>query len=651
MDIKKIYNKLIYLVIIIGIILSLYYSTQYINDIYRLFNIVIVIILTSIFIIALLIIKIKKIPIEILEQFNISELGFKSILFFLLLTTYITIIQIPIKNVSNKSLIIKSPPSGNKGIRGSRGLQGTNGICSKCSDTDMCYKKILYNITLTYNWWRKFKGLPLYSDSYIIKNEFIKSRVKNHCNSPEFTKIYSKFGANTDNNMGAYDYMFKIWSIWILIILKYDKGSFFLESEKLGEQDFVNMITENDKRDDSNKLNWDDMFIDKINNNVKITKKLVDSNFEYSHNNSVNEKFFSVKGVPNYNESPFDEIKNYSSWYWGNDNSKPIIDIINNIDQEDNALLYKTCYNEKLDELPKIKIKTTNNFYKLFSTDNAAQLKNEELGTYIPFQQLGTSKITFMRSHEYVDNNEHPKFRTYKPIGDIVFESDKLKKYPFESGGCKPDSIKYSGLNIDRLVPKDISSILVSGDVKHPIGYKQVYKLLPKIKSGLNKNTVNCIVWKPIPPEGYKAMGYIIDTTPYDTNPVMPSKDLIVCLPKELVTKTKNLKKMWRSNNKLNTIKCINTNNSKYPLNTFVMNDRFANKLRSNLKGYLCEPFNAKNPNHQTSTTIYNECSKFNNNKQLCKANLKCEWKDPNCKYKKRTNNDIKKYSIMRIYE
>jgi len=651
MDIKKIYNKLIYLVIIIGIIVSLYYTTQYTNDIYKLFNIVIVIILTSIFIIALLIIKIKKIPIEILEQFNISELGFKALLFFLLFTTYITIIQIPIKNLSNKSISIKTPTPGDKGIRGSRGLQGKNGICTKCSDNDMCYKKILYNITLTYNWWRKLKGLPLYSDSYIIKNEFIKSRVKSHCNSPEFSKIYTKYGANTSDNMGSYDYMFKIWSIWILIILKYDRGSFFLESEKLGEQDFVNMITENDKLDGSNTLNWNDMFIDKINNNVKITKKLVDSNFQYSDNDTLNKNFFSHKGVPNYNESPFDEIKNYSSWYWGNDNSKPIIDIINNIDQEDNALLYKTCYNEKLDELPKIKIKTTNNFYKLFSTDNVAQVKNKELGTYIPFQKLGRTKITFMRAHQYIDNNEHPKFRTYKPIGDIVFESDKLKKYPFESGECKPDSIKYSGLNIDRLVPKDISSILVSGDVKHPIGYKQVYKLLPKIKSGLNKNIDNCTVWEPIPPEGYKAMGYIIDTTPYNTNPIIPSTDIIVCLPKELVIKTEKLKKMWRSNNKLNTIKCIKTNNTKYPLNTFIMNNRFANKLKSNLKGYLCEPFDPKNTNHQTSTTIYNECSKFNDTKQLCKANLKCEWKDPNCEYKKRSNDDIKKYSIMRIYE
>jgi len=651
MDVIKIYTTLIYIVIVIGIILSLYYSTKFYNDINKLLNLLLVIIVTSIFIISLLIIRITTIPIDILQQFNITELGFKAIVFFTLFTTYITIIQIPIKNLSNKSVIIKTPPPGEKGIRGNRGLQGTNGICTKCSDSDMCYKKILYNITLTYNWWRKFKGLKLYSDSYIIKNEFIKSRVKSHCKSPEFSQIYSKFGANTTNNMGAYDYMFKIWSIWILIILKYDKGSFFLESEKLGEQDFVNMITKNDELNNSTKLNWNDMFIDKINNNVKITKKLVDNNFKYSHNDTLNENFFSSKGVPNYNESPFDEIKNYSSWYWGNDNSKPIIDIINNIDGEDNALLYKTCYNEKLNKLPKIKIKTTNNFYKLFSTDNVAQIKDEELGTYKPFQQLGQSKITFMRSHEYIDNNEHPKFRTYKPIGDVVFESEKIKKYPFESGGCKPNSIKYSGLNIDRFVPKDISSILVSGDVKHPIRYERVYKLLPIIKEGLNKNIENCTVWKPIPPNGYIAMGHIIDTTPYKTKPIMPSTDIMVCLPKEVVKQTTLLKNIWKSKNNFDSINNIRFSTNKYQLNTFTMNNGNAYKLKSNLKGYLCEPFNPKNPKHQTTTTIYNECSKFNDNKQLCNQNIKCKWNSPNCDYKNRSNDDIKKYSFMKIYE
>ena len=177
------------------------------------------------------------------------------------------------------------------------------------------------------------------------------------------------------------------------------------------------------------------------------------------------------------------------------------------------------------------------------------------------------------------------------------------------------------------------------------------YKLLPIIKEGLNKNIENCTVWKPIPPDGYIALGHIIDTTPYKTEPIMPSTDIMVCVPNELVKKTKQLKNIWKSKNNFDSINNIIFSTDKYQLNTFIMNNGNAYKLNSNLKGYLCEPFNPKNPKHQTTTTIYNECSKFNDNKQLCKQNIKCKWKAPNCDYKNRSNDDIKKYSFMKIYE
>ena len=661
MDIKKIYTKSIYIFIIIGIIMSLYYTKEYYKDIKKLLNMLVIIILTDVFIITLLILKMSLLPVEILQQFNITEFGFKAIICFILLTTYISIVQIPIKNLSNKSVIIKTPIPGEKGIRGARGLQGNDGICTKCSDNDLCYKKILYNITLTYNWWRSLKGLPLYSDSYIIKNSFLKSRVKSHCKSSEFTKIFTKYGANTDTNMGAYDYIFRMWSIWILIILKYNKGSFFLESEQLDEQNFVNMINDKDKYNGSDMFKWNTMFLSQSNNDVYITKNYVDNNFVYSHNDTIDEKFFITDGVPNENESPFDEIKRYSSWYWGNDNSKPIIDIISNINEEDNVLLYKTCYNEKINKkkIPTIKIKITNNFYKLFSTDNAYQLKDDDLGIYKPFLKLGSSNITFIRPYEYIDNEEHPKFRNYKSIGDVVFESYKMKKYPFESGVCKPNNIKYSDKNIDRIVSEDISSILVSGDVKHPLKYEEVYKLLPARRDGINKNIVSCIVWKPIPPKGYVALGYIIDTTPYKDNTSekkrMPSTDIMVCVPKDIVDNTEELNKIWNSNDILTNIHKFTNSDDIYPLNTFKINGEHY-KIKSDLKGYLCEPFNPKNPDHKTITETYNECTKYKDNEQFCKASSKCEWdirrdNQKKCDYKNRSIEDIKKYSIMKIYE
>ena len=132
---------------------------------------------------------------------------------------------------------------------------------------------MLYNITLTYKWWRNAKDLPKLPDSYIIKNEYLKSKIKNHCKSEEFSKILKKYGSNTIKNKSnngeeakdAYDYMFRMWTIWILIILKYEKGSLFLDSEQLTETDFVNMITDTDKLREV--TSWDSMFTDNNDNN------------------------------------------------------------------------------------------------------------------------------------------------------------------------------------------------------------------------------------------------------------------------------------------------------------------------------------------------------------------------------------------------
>ena len=79
---KNIYTTFIYIVIVVSIILSLYYSIQNINDIKRLFNMLTIVIFTSIFIVLLLMIKIKKFPNEFLQQINISEIGLKTIIFF-----------------------------------------------------------------------------------------------------------------------------------------------------------------------------------------------------------------------------------------------------------------------------------------------------------------------------------------------------------------------------------------------------------------------------------------------------------------------------------------------------------------------------------------------------------------------------------------
>ena len=208
-------------------------------------NYLIIFILTLISIVAL--INISKV-----EQ-KLKLKGTTIVLFFIILMTYLTLISYPVKNIFNKYITDIKLPKGNKGPRGDRGKGGSNAVCDTCGD-DLCLKKILFNITNTYNYWRQLNGLKTYPDTYVIKNEYLKDKILKHCKSAEFQKIIKKYGSNNKNcpqdlseyGCGAYDYMFKLWSIWILIILKYKNGIFFLESDSLTDVDFDGLIEKED---------------------------------------------------------------------------------------------------------------------------------------------------------------------------------------------------------------------------------------------------------------------------------------------------------------------------------------------------------------------------------------------------------------------
>ena len=207
--------------------------------------------------------NLKNIFTNITNGNRIYILNFKLILIFIVIITYLCIVLFPIKKLVNKELLQKKLPDGDKGSRGDRGENGVDGACIKCSD-DLCYRKVLHHITKIYNKWRKTKNLTEKLESYSIKNEYLKKRIRQICNSTEFSKILTKFGSNNDscnieiepdtklNYCGAYDYIFKMWTIWILIILKYKNGYLFLENESLTDNDFNGLITKEDcyKRDE-----------------------------------------------------------------------------------------------------------------------------------------------------------------------------------------------------------------------------------------------------------------------------------------------------------------------------------------------------------------------------------------------------------------
>ena len=560
-------NYTIYISIILFIVGFIYTFIKFKNDIGIFFMYFIILILSLLTYVAFITIKNYKITDNILYDYSVSESNVKILLYFILFITYITLVIIPLKKIQNKIILLKVGPPGDKGVRGNRGKTGDYGTCEKCQGGDLCYKKILYNVTLTYNWWRKLQKLKPYSNDYIIKNEYLKSKIKNHCKSNEFSKIIEKYGAHTNSDSdidnkcpkniskggcGAYDYMFKMWTIWILIILSYDKGAFFLESELLTENDFVNLITSYDTNRQWNKMF--DVESDKIsiknkfnNNKFVLTPTGLDKSF-FKKNESQR-----ASGDPG---SPFDEIKNYHAWYWGSDkNSKPKVNIINPNNKDDNDTKLNNACIQKTKTQPQIKFKKTNNYYKVFATDNSGSEKDGNI--FKPFKQYGSKKVTFMRPYEYIDNDEHPKFRHYKPIGDVVFNSNELKEFMFESDTCMPDDIKYSDKNIKRLIESSKSTILVSGNVKHPTGYELIFTTINR--EGINKNITAFSVWKPIPPDGYEALGYIVDTTPYKNidnidnidNIPKPSTDIMVCVPDEITPLSTDIDKhIWTNNNK-----------------------------------------------------------------------------------------------------
>ena len=492
---------------------------------------------------ALLLAIITLIPLKFepdqLVLFNASSSNnLKIIIFVIVFITYVSFIYLPIKKLADEKAIDRNAPPGDMGQRGMRGKLGDRAICNGCSD-NICFKKMLYNITKTYNFWRQKKGKKKLSESYVIPNLYLQKKIKEQCNSKEFKDILDKYGSH-NNNEGIYDYLFGLWTIWILIILSYKNGEDFITRETIHESEF--------DYNNTDKFNIDE-FLDGIPDNIgtiKITK-----NFDKDNKDTLTITPVIASGLasglaPNNPaqpaESPFIHLKKFSAWYWGADkNSKPQINInepSNNVDSR-----CYVCSNADICTKPgvdagagagvgasanfgKIKIKSTNDFYKVWASDNALQDSN-----FNPFKKYGNKNVTILRAKEYIDENEHPYFKKYKPIGDIMInscgETDIENCYPYSViNDNNPNILK----NINKKSTTSPQTILVSGDIKPPISYTNIFST--KITSGINKNYSAFTVWVPRPPIGYECIGLVIDTRFYDDSPLQPSKELVACVPK-----------------------------------------------------------------------------------------------------------------------
>ena len=208
---------------------------------------------------------------------KISPNSVKVVLVGIIIVTYISLVTPSVRVLAENKVLTKTSPRGERGPRGNRGSVGSNAACKECGD-DLCFKKMLFNITQTINFWRQQNGMELLNENYTIDNEYIRDKIKKHCKSKTFKKLLTKFGANNkktisvdpnvpicpeeirvlgENGCGAYDFLFKMWSIWILHILRYKNGMLFLESPGLKEGDFPGLIEMEDGFQVGNVVKYD----------------------------------------------------------------------------------------------------------------------------------------------------------------------------------------------------------------------------------------------------------------------------------------------------------------------------------------------------------------------------------------------------------
>ena len=527
-------------------------------------------------------------------------------LILLIFITVLTLTGISIAyNVlpSTKNII---PPIGNKGERGLRGSSGTKAQCGiKCSDS-MCYRKVIDHISKVYNIYCKVHNNPMLGKGQYINNKFIKKKVKEICGSQIFADLIKKMGAHKLNshgeplklneskcdinsNCGAYDYIFQKWTEWILIILKYRNGKLFLDSENLNDNDFNNMIHNDDLEIPASGITQEWIFNISENNYTiddvldppgnENEKKAISNRFKQSDFY----KFYTYRGVPDAHNnketdgksmsnrklnmnSPFDEIKLYDAWYWGaNPLSTPKLvdkcvyehkDNVNN-----NSGLDSTNNNTK----NKLKFKLTNDYDHIWSSDKARQVlasdycyaaddsENQCKNTYIPFKNKGDKPINVYRPKPFYDNHEDDlEFKSYKPLHDVMVPKEdnvNLKQLKDKNEDCYPRLQQstynsYPNKYTDN-GPRNMS-LLVSGDVKHPTSYDEVY--VSKRTEGFNANKKSYSFWRPVAPNGYTCLGDIIDTNPYGNS---PNKNLVVCVPdncvEEIPALSETIKSIWNT--------------------------------------------------------------------------------------------------------
>ena len=91
---------------------------------------------------------------------KLSQFSIKFILILVVFVSYLSLSVPSFRMLGENAVIKKTPPRGDIGIRGNRGGVGEDAACNECGD-DLCYKKMMFNITKTINFWKQKNGMEL----------------------------------------------------------------------------------------------------------------------------------------------------------------------------------------------------------------------------------------------------------------------------------------------------------------------------------------------------------------------------------------------------------------------------------------------------------------------------------------------------------
>ena len=444
------------------------------------------------------------------------------LLFFI--TTFFTIFGFLLADYFRQESDNKDIIQGFKGISGPRGNRGEDKKISTCDENlcseRICNKKIMQIISDAYNHLLKKKEVYPVPNGSQIENKFIINKVNLLCQSQQFlnlneekneNEIYgSPIGTDSSNkNILSEEDIYgdnpkddgmirSTWVKWLKIILKYEKGLEFLESEDLVDNDFDNMITENDK-----------LFVENFNSLI-------------------------TPGTPSQGkESPFDEIKKFDMWYWGEK-------------QESTINVQFHCENKNINnpDYKPVLYELDSNQYKNVWRSKIGFQQVTDNSNFIPFLNKGSKPISIYRP-EVIETDQG----IYKPLGDIALNCDIDSNNVL---GCDNHKDKNSADDVFPRNKIDMNFIpnqegdpsfktkIIAGDIKSPDLFKPMYK--SKRKKGIGINKYGYSFWKPqvINKKDeleYKCLGYVIDN---GVTLTPPNKNMFACVPKKCVRRIKS---------------------------------------------------------------------------------------------------------------